>query len=571
MCSSLDSSVNPVKVFEEAIHHADEDIRHIQDPLSIYITDIGGQHEFQELIPALVSGPSVFLVVIPAHWGLEKTFPVEYLHQNGTSSSYEAKMTLKEHVLQTIATIMCIGEYEGERSNVFPKLLFVLTFKDKVSSEELVMVEKELHDAVKLTKAYKSGMIVFASEDHLCHSIDNLSNDNNDVWTIQRTIERVSQNTLECDIKTPYSWHFFGTTLRSLPDDVVSYNTCVEIAKRCRISSREEINKALAHFHEKTGVLRYYQNVPELQDKIILNPQVLFDMVSKLVSHFTFHQVGKVDSENFYKRGIFSLKTVEKINGTSFTVDEFIAFLKHHHIIAPLQKNNFILPCILARAEIVTRSSCLSGVAPLLLSYKDGYIPHGLFGFMITHLLENDFFIDCKLELLDDDQKIYHNQISFCIAPFGDMVTFSLYPSYICIDITPSELKRSVSIDFVCLCIKDMVTLVMKQIKPYYNNVYSAHEFAFLCPDRKENDHPAVVTMFKGRPEKLRCILTKKFKDLPRECLVWFDEVCTYIHTHTALQNAYFSNFVSFLTMHVSTNRYWKLLMQICTQLNQFS
>lgn len=531
MCSFLDSSVDPIKVFEKAIFETKDDIRRIQDPLSIYITDIGGQHEFQELIPALISGPSIFLIVVPAHWGLDNTFPIKYVHQSGKSNSYQASMTLKEHVLQTIATVMCVGEQE--KSSDCPKLLFVLTFKDKVNSEELAAVEVELKDAVMSTKAFELGMIEFASEDCLCHSINNLSEDDNDVRKIQKTIERVSQRTSDYDVKTPYSWQFFGITLRSLSDNIVSYNTCLEIGKRCGISSREDLNKALVHFHEQTGVLRYY-HTPELQDKVVLNPQVLFDMVSKLISHFTFEQVGKFESENFYKRGIFSLKTLEKMMPVSsvscFTAKQFIAFLIHHQIIAPLKEMNYLLPCILPRTEMVVPSPSLSEavqVVPLLISFEGGYIPRGLFGFMIPYLLEKDPLADFKMEQFDN---LYRNEISFVVDPFGDEIKFSLHPSHIQIDVTQYSVERSVPIDLVCFYIKDRVLSILN--KTSHKLYRSKHELAFLCRHSNENDHPAdhpaLVKMYKHRPEKLQCTLTKKFKDFPDECCVWFDKVCTY-------------------------------------------
>ncbi len=517
-------------MFEQAIVESDNDTRHIRDPLSIYITDIGGQHEFQELIPALVSGPSIFLVVVPAHWGLNNTFPIEYVHRNGESNSYQATITLKEHILQTIATIMCVGDRENLSD--CPKLLFVLTFKDKVNSKELVALDIELQNAVELTKAFKLSMIEFASEDRLCHSISNLSDDDEDVRKIQQTIERISQRAYNYDVKTPYSWQFFGVTLRSLSDNVVSYNTCLEISRRCGISSREDLNNALAHFHEQTGVLRYYDTVPELQDVIILNPQLLFDMVSKLISYFTFRQVGKFDSENFDKRGIFSSRTLEKIIPISsvdcLTAKQCVCFLMHHHIIAPLNEMKFFLPCILARAEPKEPSLNQPKIAPLLISFDGGFIPRGLFGFMITFLLEREVLTDFKMELCinEGSSTIFRNQISFRVHPLGDVVEFSLHPSYIRIDIVQSTLERSFPIDFVCFYTKDRVLSILNQIADELRySIHTKHELAFLCHHPNKSEHPATVKMYKSRPEKLQCTLTKEFKDFPEECRVWFDRV----------------------------------------------
>ena len=569
--SSLASSVNPIEVFEHAIDNSKEEIRHTKDPLSIYITDIGGQHEFQELIPALVSGPSVFLIVVPAHWGLSNIFPVTDLNRDETISSQESQsdyqcngMTLKEYVLQSIATIMCVRN--REMASVCPKLLFVLTFKDQIKVDELAAVDRELRDAVCLTEAYNLNMIEFASQDFLCHSINNLSEDDTDVKQIQRTIERIARRNEGYHVQTPYSWQFFGITLRSLPDNIIDYNTCLEIGARCGISSREDLDSALIHFHEQTGVLRYYHNVPELQEIIFLNPQVLFDKVSTLFTNlFTFHQVGKHESDRFCRKGIFSLKTLEKIMAVSpvdfFTATRLVAFLKHHHIIAPLRdsESTFFLPCILARANLVATPPSRSIVEPLLMSFKNGYTPRGLFGFMITHLLEVDTTSDFNMEIANNSDQIYRNQISLIIHPFGDIVKFSLHASYIRIDITQLLLKRTVPINCICCHVKNRVIRILEQIRlQFHYNIDTNEVLAFICPHLDKNEHAAFVKSLKNEPVALQCSLLNQPQDLPSGWDMWFsDKVRLY-----SLYMKPFSVYMQLLVLEKVVGRCCKSLLQ---------
>ena len=37
--------------------------KHLENQCTIYFTDTGGQLEFQEVLPAIISGPSIFLLV----------------------------------------------------------------------------------------------------------------------------------------------------------------------------------------------------------------------------------------------------------------------------------------------------------------------------------------------------------------------------------------------------------------------------------------------------------------------------------------------------------------------------
>ena len=49
------------------------------NPWTLYLTDSGGQPEFQELLPALVVGPCVFFVVLPLNKELNEKYKVEYM------------------------------------------------------------------------------------------------------------------------------------------------------------------------------------------------------------------------------------------------------------------------------------------------------------------------------------------------------------------------------------------------------------------------------------------------------------------------------------------------------------
>ena len=80
----------------------------------VYLTDTGGQIEFQELLTLLVSGPSVFFLVFRLDHDLNKRFTVEYVRPNGTTSEpYQSNFTVKEALLQTLASIASMGRLHG--------------------------------------------------------------------------------------------------------------------------------------------------------------------------------------------------------------------------------------------------------------------------------------------------------------------------------------------------------------------------------------------------------------------------------------------------------------------------
>lgn len=135
----------------KAVKKASLKMQDLRNPLTLYLSDIGGQIEFQELIPALITGPSLHIIVMRASCGLNDFCHVEYLHKDGLSvHSYMADYTLKEELLQSLSTIMSTG-----RDGHLPKAMVVLTFKDKVTDEQILEMDRELQKTVKGTEAYK--------------------------------------------------------------------------------------------------------------------------------------------------------------------------------------------------------------------------------------------------------------------------------------------------------------------------------------------------------------------------------------------------------------------------------
>lgn len=45
---------------------------HVDNKPTLYLTDLGGQPEFQDLLPALVVGPCIFIIVVPLNKDLWK-------------------------------------------------------------------------------------------------------------------------------------------------------------------------------------------------------------------------------------------------------------------------------------------------------------------------------------------------------------------------------------------------------------------------------------------------------------------------------------------------------------------
>ena len=133
-------SVNPL----DRVRHAAELQRmdalreHFESSWMLYLTNTGGQTEFQELLPVLMRGPSVFFVTFPLNQNLNDRYEVRYDGRNKSESyTYQSSVTLMEEILQTVATIDALDRSRTYNNEGALKVLFVGTYKDKLGPKLL--------------------------------------------------------------------------------------------------------------------------------------------------------------------------------------------------------------------------------------------------------------------------------------------------------------------------------------------------------------------------------------------------------------------------------------------------
>ena len=513
----------------------------------VYLTDTGGQIEFQELLPLLVSGPTVFFLVFRLDHDLNKQFTVEYVRSTGTKSKpYQSTFTVKEALLQSLASIASMVTYvyrEGKKV-VKPQVLFVGTHRDMVSEADIDRINDALHKLVATTGVYRDGIIQWGSESRMLLVVNNLADDDSDIQLVRNAIERL-KNKGEFLISAPPSWLIFNLIIRQHEDRVLSYGKCFEIARKCGITDKDELNNALWFLHTKVGLIRHFQleGLEDLHNIVIQDPQVLFDRITDLVVEtFTFDKTDPVEWEDFKKEGIFPFSTFKRISGSSdhlLTPELLVKLLEHLHIIAPLQEDmgqkRYFMPCVLAHAKPAqTPSGGQSQNNPsLLISFKGGFCPKGLFAALVVYLLaktKGDF--QWRLQ----PKKIFKDQISFSVGPY-DTVSITVQPKFFQITCHTSasfELNhnRQFPLAKTCGIVRQCIeTGIREATSALHYESDANHCLAFYCPgvhqgsDQRE-PHPADISFLANKPCTLRCELAEgePFK-LPPGYEQWFTEV----------------------------------------------
>ena len=535
----------------------------------VYLTDTGGQIEFQELLPLLVSGPSVFFLVFRLDHDLNKQFMVEYVRSTGsTSEPYQSNYTVKEALLQSLASIASMGTFvnRGEQVPLRSKVFFVGTHKDKVSQEQIDCIDRSLQQLVRTTGLYREGMIQFASESQMLLAVNNLSHDGSDVQLVRTAVERVGSQG-DFKITAPPSWLIFSLTIRQRKEHVLSYEGCFEIARQCGIETREELNEALWFLHTKVGLIRYFQGegLEDIQKIVITDPQVLFDVNTDLVVEtFTFDKVDPAIRECFKKKGIFPFTTFERISGSSdqlLTPARLVKILEHLHIIAPLEgeedgERRYFMPCVLAHTKPAEGTSLAEKIAKaitavfwpsakqthnsssLLIGFRCGYCPKGLFAALVVYLLANT---KSQFQWVLQRDRIFRDQISFSVGPY-DTSTITVQPKFLEITCTPPSSESIQNRRFppttTCGEVRRYIERGIREVTSALHYTRdAAHYLAFYCPgDHRGPDprepHLAEINFHGGAPCTLRCELAegRTFR-LPPGHERWFTEVRSRVCT----------------------------------------
>ena len=530
----------PIEIFKEAIKKKGlEGIRkQLSNSWSLYLTNTGGQMEFQELLPLLVSGPSMFFITFQLHKDLNECFQVEYELSSGESSKcYQSSLSILDSILQTLSTIAAMGTfvYKGLQKKCVPlkpKVFLIGTHKDlldKKSAATIIdRIDAQLQTVIKSTSHYREGIIQFASKSRMIFSVNNLDPSDSDFRTIRSAVEKTVEIG-DYQMKSPAHWMIYSLVVRQLHNRVESYADCFAIAKECGIKDENEFNEALHFIHTKMGLVRYFPH-QELKDIVIVNPQILFEKVTELiVETFTFENLhNRSKLEAFENMGIFDLNDFTKISsrtGQNLTPTLFAKLLEYLRIAAQFQQGGetkYFLPCALTHAQ-VKQNVYNSTIPQLIATFQCGYCPKGLFGTLITFLINNEMQSDFEWEL--DTENIYRDEVCFQVGPY-DTVTIRFMPTHLqisCAESNPELPRINCTQEDICQEVRESVEKGIKTVTSAINYINAQHSFTFYCTSDicSEDPHPSKLKKLKEKLCSLKCEKLKKCFPLPSGFEKW--------------------------------------------------
>ena len=531
---------SPMEIFKEALKNKGLEglKKQLLKSWSLYLTNTGGQMEFQELLPLLVSGPSIFFITFQLHKHLNQHFSVEYELPSGKSSkSYQSSINILESILQTLSSISAMGTYvykglQREAVPLRPKVFIIGTHKDlldkKSAKTEIKRIDQHLQDVIKPTSHFQDGIIQFTSESQMIFTVNNHDPDDSDFHRIRNSVEKVVE-TGDYRMRSPAHWMIYSLVVRQLQNRVESYDECLAIAKECGIRDVKEFNEALHFIHTKMGLIRYFPH-EQLKKIIIVDPQILFEKVTELiVETFTFDKICDYSKLEIFKNmGIFNLSDFKRISsrtGQNLTPPLFVKLLEYLRIAARFQQSGetkYFLPCALTHAQ-VKQSDDISTIPPLIVTFQCGYCPKGLFGILITYLINNEMESNFEWEL--DTEKIYRDEVCFQVGPY-DTVTVRLLPTHLevkLVECDPEISRINCTVEGICQEICQSVEKGIKTATSAINYINAQHLFTFYCTSENcsKDPHPAKLKKLKRKLCSLKCDKVNKVLPLPSGYEKW--------------------------------------------------
>ena len=451
------------KAFQEMITSAFNKVPHntLQDILKetlIYLIDSGGQPQFQELLPILVSGPSVFLLTFSLAVPLDTVYKVHFTDKDGIREDYPTNMRVSDVLTQSLASIRCTCSYQTngeERVEVKPRVIFMATMRSLVSDEEIAAVDKQLKSLVEPF----SDLIVYNGSGVL-FPVDSFTGDGipalrtavrrtaNDVIT--KVTGGVSYTSPMCEVKLPTTAVALELLLRNQEKGIISLDQCKRLAMDCNIDPETELPDVLWLLHHFTGSIRYYPEDTTLRQYVVTRPQRLYDVPSTLLTHtFAFKKEGEPDyvpKKKVWTRGVFTMETLRKLWGQDQDLNpELIAtFLFHLNIIVQMHDEEcgeelFFMPSALVCAPDDYFIDAKVSVDSTLVCFNGGYSPKGVFSSVIAYLPkeseeeENDP-VDLKWYLPSTVGSLCCNQATLVVSvneEFDLLVRFTVHLKFI--------------------------------------------------------------------------------------------------------------------------------------------
>ena len=527
-------------------------IEDMKNKNSLYIRDTGGQVEFQECLTLLIYGPSVFIFVLRADIDIDKRMIIRYRSRDGDiCNEYQSSISNHDALVQFLTSVSAIdtsekGQFYKTGDAHEPVVFIVGTHIDRLNEADSVIakINESLHKIIHEHGFSKIVRYFNAKASKVMFTVDNTSEDDHSFKILRSHVNFYIGERLEFQVVFPVGYLLFCLELQNVKAAVISIGNFTQLASKFGITSNQ-ISHLLHFLHFRIGIIQHY-DVENLSDIVIKEPQILFSKVTDLlVKTFLSSEAAlKMDEQtSFCQKGILEASVLENILGKNkdeITSMQFLAFMVHLRLAVPFtdRKNGvskYFIPSVLNHVPSSSDEERKTDIALLCIWFQLGHCPQGLFGVLISHLVNPDESHEFSFELSED--RIYQDQVYLLVNSSEDVDEISLKRHLSHIEITMyiegcsdtvSEsflVSRNITPTTVCTTVhkilNDCLQLSMKTLHYDINKLQP--KFGLSCPNSN-----CPVKMHEVITGKKSCFMhciskgTKKY-EIPSSGLHWFN------------------------------------------------
>ena len=385
--------------------------------------DSGGQPEFFDILPALMTIPTGNIMVFDLSKDIHLNIESEF-YEEGKSSrlQHQAHYTTAELMKTAIANIQSYSDYDSTASSESNthRLLVVGTHLDLCGQT----VHERLHKVTEIEASMCNDvlaggadqMVYTDSNGRIIHPISNTYHEGRDdaAQKIRTAIEHMSKYQKSYS-QVPINWLLFQLEVQLTSKHYIGRSECIDIAKHCYIKENE-VDYVLMYFHQ-LGILLHYREVKGLKDIIFCNPQWLFDQLTELIKvKYNAPPLIQQDINKgiFHKQRLIDIYSKKLDTQGKLKFENLFELFTHLNIMSvlPNKPDQYFMPALLNPAPTDVPLQEEYGVQvddAMLVKFKDGCFPRGMFCCLVTHLAQSDWKIQVK--------HAYKNLIIFQIIP----------------------------------------------------------------------------------------------------------------------------------------------------------
>ena len=512
--------------------------KYLKKTCSLYLRDTGGQVEFQEMLPLLIFGPSIFFFIFRLDLDFKSKLCVQYrMSANKSINCYTSSITTEEALLQCLTSVYAMDTSEEDSVKTHKPMVFIVgTHKDRLGSEaEGIIKINDLNrhlDSIIRRNGFRD-LVQYAGDDHVMFAVDNTSDSEEDFQKIRSKVNHLINVRKWFSIEYPMSYLLFCLDLQNMKQSILTLDECKDLAAQHGIEE-DQVSHLLRFLHIRIGVIRYF-DIEGLKHIVVKEPQVLFDMITDLLVK-TFSSESVTTKEAFdFRKGILAASAFEDVASSDYKISpkEFLQLLIHLRIITPFttsedQEERYFIPCVLNHVPESPDEDSIPDILPLLFKFKSDHCPKGIFGVLTTHLMTPEKAeseeVGTTFVLIHD--KIFKDQVSFEVhSPWDqDEMSLKVYSTHLEVKFFPfsSNDDRGTPLKEVCNNVRQILEKsILRSLKGLHYSEEKLDPMACFKCEHCTQMHPVRA----GRTHhRIYCNKARKGSRIPLNGRCWYNE-----------------------------------------------